>query len=211
MLKLLKTASILVLLSLPGYGIGQTEVNPNNSSTANIQANGESRFITDDLYTFLHTGPGRNYRIIGSLSAGEKVTQLDVDTESNFIEVVDDKERRGWVDGRHITANESLRTRLPILEQQLAFSGEQLVARQERIDELSAEIERINQENADLQSRYDSLFNEYNQAKSELSQNDYSAQKDWFIRGGILAFGGVILGVVLTYLPKKRRRNDNWM
>ena len=214
MLKLLKRVSVLVLLTLPGYSFGQSDIDrdlPANSQSSSIPTDGESRFITDDLYTFLHTGPGRNYRIIGSLAAGAKVTQLNVDNESNFIEVVDEKERRGWVDGRHITTSESIRSRMPILEQQLAFSGEQLVARQEQIDELSAQIEQLNQEKADLQSRYDSLFNEHNQTKNQLSQNDYSSQKDWFIRGGILAFGGVLLGVILTYLPKKRRRNDNWM
>lgn len=214
MLKLLKRISVLTLLTLPGYGFGQSDINrdlPASSQSNIIPADGESRFVTDDLYTFLHTGPGRNYRIIGSLASGAKITQLNVDNESNFIEVVDEKDRRGWVDGRHVTTSESIRSRMPILEQQLAFSGEQLVARQVQIDELTAQIELVHQEKSALQSQYDSLLDEYNQTKSQLSQNDHSSQKDWFIRGGILAFAGVLLGVIVTYLPKKRRRNDNWM
>ena len=34
---------------------------------------------------------------------------------------------------------------------------------------------------------------------------------EWFTRGGIVALGGIILGVIIAYLPKKRRRNDQWM
>lgn len=215
MSELLKKVSILILLTLPGYSLGQSESNrnnlPANSPSTGTQAEGEIRFITDDLYTFMHSGPGRNYRILGSVAAGTKVSQLNIDTESNYIEIVDEKERRGWVDGRHISSNESIRSRMPVLEQQLAFSSEQLVAKQEQVEDLSARIEQIEQEKLTLKSKYDTLFNEHNQTKQELSQNDNSSQKDWFIRGGLLAFGGVLLGVVIAYLPKKRRRNDNWM
>ena len=36
----------------------------------------QSRYVSDNIYTFLHRGPGKQYRIIGSINAGEAVTQL---------------------------------------------------------------------------------------------------------------------------------------
>ena len=36
-----------------------------------------SNYIRDDLFVFLHTGAGRNYRILGSVAAGTPITVLD--------------------------------------------------------------------------------------------------------------------------------------
>ena len=44
-----------------------------------------------------------------------------------------------------------------------------------------------------------------------LADYDQTAQMEWFTRGGIVAVISLILGIILTYLPKKTRRNDNWM
>lgn len=38
------------------------------------------RYISDDLFTFMHSGPNNTYRIIGSVNAGSKV-QLIKTTE----------------------------------------------------------------------------------------------------------------------------------
>ena len=36
------------------------------------------RYISDDLFTFMHSGPNNTYRIMGSVNAGEKVKLLQV-------------------------------------------------------------------------------------------------------------------------------------
>ena len=59
----------------------------NSQETAN--SDGEVRYISDDLFTFLHAGPGRNYRILGQVVAGTRVTLLQEDKENDFIEVID--------------------------------------------------------------------------------------------------------------------------
>ena len=55
------------------------------------------------------------------------------------------------------------------------------------------------------------IAEESSKIKTELAQHDQSAQIEWFTRGGIVAVISLLLGIILTYLPKKRRRNDNWM
>ncbi|MFB1035498.1 MAG: hypothetical protein QMC38_09130, partial [Sinobacterium sp.] len=52
---------------------------------------GEIRYISDDLFTYLHAGPGRNFRILGSVVAGTRVSLLQEDSENNFVEIIDDK------------------------------------------------------------------------------------------------------------------------
>jgi SH3 domain protein len=33
----------------------------------------------------------------------------------------------------------------------------------------------------------------------------------WFTRGGMVAGAGILLGIILTYLPKRKRRSNEWM
>ena len=212
LLQLIKRVSVLAILAFPLYSYGQSEterLNETNQSEPNNE--GSARFITDKLYTFLHAGPGRNYRILGSIQSGSKVTQLKVDAESSFIEIVDDKERRGWVDGRHIVTQETIHARLPVLEQQLAFSGEQLVAQQNKIDELNQVIESLEKNKSNLEDQYSKLQRDYNELQQKLSKNADSEKQDRLIKGGLLALGSVLLGVLLTLVLKRRRRNDYLM
>ena len=196
---------IFSLLLTSSLAIGQTqEQEPNDG-------NGEVRYISDDLYTYLHAGPGRNYRILGSVLAGTRVTQLQIDTESNFVEIIDDKQRTGWVDATFITNRSSIRETLPDLEEQLKTTAASLTAKRQ-------EGELLNQQIADLTTRNEQLNKELNDLQQEnaaiqerLNNQDQSALVEWFTRGGIVALGGIIIGVIIAYLPKKRRRNDQWM
>lgn len=37
-------------------------------------ANAQDNYISDELFTYMHSGPGTQFRILGSIDAGEKVT-----------------------------------------------------------------------------------------------------------------------------------------
>ncbi|MEP1448286.1 MAG: TIGR04211 family SH3 domain-containing protein [Paraglaciecola sp.] len=172
---------------------------------------GEIRFISDDLFTYLHAGPGRNFRILGSVVAGTRVTLLQEDTEKNFVEIIDDKQRTGWVDADFISVSSSVRELVPGLQQQVQ-SAEQTIQQQRQSNDL------LNQQIADLTSQNSNLKKKLSEAEKEnltitqtLADYDQTAQMEWFTRGGIVAVISLLLGIVLTYLPKKRRRNDNWM
>ena len=92
-----KQLALISILFLSHFSFGQSsDQEPNDS-------NGEIRYISDDLYTYIHAGPGRNYRILGSVVAGTRVTQLQIDAENNFVEIIDDKQRTGWVDATFIS------------------------------------------------------------------------------------------------------------
>jgi SH3 domain protein len=36
-------------------------------------------------------------------------------------------------------------------------------------------------------------------------------QMDWFIRGGAMVGAGILLGILLPMLPRRRSRSDRWM
>ena len=72
-------------------------------------SDGEVRYISDDLFTYLHAGPGRNFRILGSVVAGTRVTLLQEDAENKVVEIIDEKQRTGWVDAECISVSRSVR------------------------------------------------------------------------------------------------------
>ena len=40
---------------------------------------------------------------------------------------------------------------------------------------------------------------------------DESNVMRWFTYGGLVAIGGVFLGLLVPYLPKKKKRRDEWL
>jgi SH3 domain protein len=181
----------------------------NSQETTN--RNGEVGYISDDLFTFLHTGPGRNYRILGQVVAGTRVTLLQEDTEKNFVEVIDDKQRQGWVDGEFINKQKSLRELMPGLQQQFEEASQTALQLRNDNQLLDQKIPELSSLNTTLSRKLDTLQRENSKITAELADHDQTAKMEWFTRGGIVAVISLLLGIILTYLPKKRRRNDNWM
>ena len=177
---------------------------PNDSS-------GETRYISDDLFTYLHAGPGRNFRILGSVVAGTRVTLLQTDAEKNFVEIIDDKQRTGWVDAEFINISRSVRTLVPGLQQQVEKTENTIMQQRESNDLLNQQILDLTSQNTNLKKKLSNAEKENTKITQTLADYDQTAQMEWFTRGGIVAVISLLVGIILTYLPKKRRRNDNWM
>jgi SH3 domain protein len=172
---------------------------------------GEIRYISDDLFTYLHSGPGRNFRILGSVVAGTRVTLLQENPEKSFVEVVDDKQRTGWVDAEFINLTKSVRELVPGLRQQVEKTGKLILQQRSSIDLLNQQIIALTSQNTNLKKNLSDTEKENAKKAQTLADYDQTAQIEWFTRGGIVAVISLLLGIILTYLPKKRRRNDNWM
>lgn len=48
----------------------------------------QDRYIADKLFTYMHSGPSNQYRILGSIDAGEKVKLIEVNKESGYIAIL---------------------------------------------------------------------------------------------------------------------------
>ena len=189
------------------------------SSLINAQAlaqepndsDGEISYISDDLFTYLHAGPGRNFRILGTVVAGTRVTLLQEDTEKSFVEIIDDKQRTGWIDAEFISVSRSVRELVPGLQQQVEETQQTILQQREGNDLLNQQIADLTSQNTNLKKKLSNDEKENAKITQTLADYDQTAQMEWFTRGGIVAVISLLLGIILTYLPKKRRRNDNWM
>ncbi|OOF28129.1 MULTISPECIES: TIGR04211 family SH3 domain-containing protein [Salinivibrio] len=179
-------------------------------------------YISDELFTYMHSGPGTQYRIIGSVDAGNKITVLSRDRDAGYTQVVDSRGRKGWVKSDYVTTQPGLKERLPALEAELkrvksALASaqddakaqqkglvESLAKRNEQISKLEAHSSDLNKKLIEAQSEIRAL-----RAKIDTQKDDLLMR--WFTYGGMVAGGGLLFGLVLPHLiPRKKRRRDGW-
>jgi len=180
-----------------------------------------SRWVSDSLTTFVRSGPTDGYRIVGTLTSGQKVELLR--TQGDYSQVRGENGDTVWIPSRELQELPGQTERLPQLEQKVA--------------ELSAELEGINdtwktrvqgmQEALDSgkklisesQAARAALDTELNQARSELREAQAQLGEEhqqvlmrYMIYGGGIAGAGLFVGLLLPALLRvRRKRNDQWI
>lgn len=160
---------------------------------------------------FLHTGPGRNYRILGSVEAGTPITVLDRDADAEFTQVTDDEGRKGWVESKYVTTEMSQAEKLPMLSEQLAQSQTSLQTTQRENANLRQQLNDARQQITQLTTDTEQQSNDIKRLSAQVESADRDELVTWFTRGGMVAGIGILLGVLITYMPKKRNRSKEWM
>lgn len=79
----------------------------------------EKRYVSDELSTWVRSGPGDNYRLVGTINAGEAVDVLQTNDSTNYAQVRDSNGRTAWIPLKELSNEPSLRTRVPDLENQV--------------------------------------------------------------------------------------------
>lgn len=180
------------------------------------------RYISDDLFTYMHKGPSTQFRIIGSINAGTKVSLLEANKETGYSRVKDNRGRTGWVSTKFISTQVGLKERVPALEKELTevkaaladaqLSGDEKTAslqnslqmRTEQISELESQNSQINEQLMTSQAEIREL-----RAKIDTQKDDLLMK--WFTYGGMVAGVGLLLGLILPHLiPRRRKRNNGW-
>ena len=186
------------------------------------QALADTRYVSDHIFTFIHNGPGTQYRILGSVKAGEPLEVKAVNSEAGFTQVVDGRGREGWIKNSERQGEISLRERLPQVEkerdelkarlqnlngdneQRFTEKDGQIAAQSKEIAALKAQLVSQGEEMSNLKEQNDALTQSYD-------NQEHDMQMDWFIRGGAMVGAGILLGILLPMLPRRRSRGDRWM
>ncbi|AXY42061.1 TIGR04211 family SH3 domain-containing protein [Halomonas sp. JS92-SW72] len=183
------------------------------------QQNDATHWVSDSLTTYVRSGPTDGYRIIGTLTAGEPVTQLE--TSGNYTRVQNADGNSVWILTSELQETPSAQVRVPALEQQVA--------------ELSAELDGINEEwesrtanqrealetrearIADLEARNEALDAETEQSRQTIRQlqarldtQEEDLLMRYFMYGGGVAGAGLLVGLIVPHLPRRKRKRDRW-
>ncbi|MDN3520428.1 TIGR04211 family SH3 domain-containing protein [Halomonas ramblicola] len=186
---------------------------------AQEEADDTTRWVSDSLTTYVRSGPTDGYRIVGTLTAGEPVELLE--TSGDYSRVQGPGGDAVWVLSSELQEVPSAQVRLPELEQRVA----ELSAELEGIDEewesrtasLRETLEVREARIAELEARNQELDSETEQSRQtirELQARLDTQEEDlllrYFMYGGGVAGAGLLVGLIVPHLPRRKRKRDRW-
>ncbi|KQN64465.1 SH3 domain-containing protein [Erwinia sp. E602] len=191
------------------------------STAATVHAE-EKRYVSDELSTWVRSGPGNDYRLIGTLNAGEEVSLLQSNENSKYGQIRDSQGRTTWIPLAQLSQQPSLRTRVPELEQQV----KDLTAKLDNIDsswnQRTADMQKkvagsddainaLKEENQQLKNQLVVAKKKVDAANVQLDDKQRAIIMQWFMYGGGVAGVGLLLGLLLPHMLPRRKQNNRWM
>ena len=182
----------------------------------------EQRYISDDLITYIHSGPGNQYRIVGTVNSGDEVTLLSVNDSTNYGQIRDSKGRTAWIPLDQLSDQPSLRTRVPSLEQQVQTLTQKLSTidadwnqrtadMQRKVSESDSTLQGLRNENDDLKKQLAAAKTKADAVAVQLDDKQRAIIMQWFLYGGGVAGIGLVLGLLLPHIIPRRKRDNRWM
>ncbi|WP_158379830.1 TIGR04211 family SH3 domain-containing protein [Candidatus Williamhamiltonella defendens] len=192
------------------------------SLSLSAQAAEEERYISDNLTTYVYSGPGDEYRILGVLKVDEPVTLLDAQTTNQYAQIRDKKGRVFWIPAKHLSTVPSQLSRLPNLEQIIKNLTDQLNDTHHRLKERSQEIqakiafsekliEGLKNENTGLKEQLTIRNQQINEVQNKTNADKNNIMMKWFTYGGMVAGTSFIFGLLLPFLIPRRKKNHRWI
>lgn len=180
----------------------------------------ETRYVSDELSTWVRSGPGENYRLVGTVNAGEQVSLLQ--TENNYGQVKDSTGRTAWIPLKELNASPSLRIRVPDLENQVKTLTDKLANidstwnqrtadMQQKVAQSDSVINGLKEENQKLKNELIVAQKKVSAANLQLDDKQRTIIMQWFMYGGGVLGLGLLLGLVLPHMIPSRKRKDRWM
>ncbi len=205
-------------------------------SSSAIQA--ETRYVSDHLVITVRTGQGAQYQIIKTLETGEHVEVLEnTDTGYARVRTSDGTEgwvRSQYLIDEPV-AKEKLQKALNHLSntrsslkklrqqyaelkeahQQLSRDHADLQRQKKKLDEQLLHLNEVaktpillDKQNRSLRQKNVALEKDLQRLNQENQALRDRSQREWFIAGALVLFGGIILGLII---PKLRgRKRDTW-
>ncbi len=164
--------------------------------------------IADDVQLFMNSGPSYQYRISGRVRSGESIAVLERSGDYTKIQLNDGKS--GWVPSRYIAEGSSQLDELPVLRKALDQSNAKLGEQESKIETLSARLTTLQTENDQYTQEMVQRDSQIRDLQFEIQNMDQSNLMRWLTHGGLIALGGVILGLIIPNLPKRRKPRDEW-
>ncbi len=190
-------------------------------STTVVHAD-EKRYVSDELNTWVRSGPGDNYRLLGTVNAGEEVTLLQTNAETKYGQVRDSNGRTSWIPLAQLSANPSLRTRVPALENQVKELTDKLTnidttwnqrtaEMQQKVAQSDSVINGLKEENQQLKNQLIVAQKKVNAANVQLDDKQRAIIMQWFMYGGGVLGVGLLFGLLLPHMIPSRKKKDRWM
>lgn len=190
-----------------------------------------TRYVSDQLRITLRSGAGTQYKILDTLTTGDRVEVLETQGE-DWARVRTSDGEVGWVLAQYLMDQPAARDQLARARSQLeAARGDQgelqstleqtqgeLEQARERIQALEAEKEQLSQRLSRAEEGLEQ-YEEVQQLKKQVVDlqrtiQELQAEKerladrtrhDWFMVGGGVMLTGILLGIIVTRIRWRKR------
>ncbi|MER2490849.1 TIGR04211 family SH3 domain-containing protein [Catenovulum sediminis] len=176
----------------------------------------DKAYISDELTVFVHTGPTRNYRIVGTVVAGSQIEILAKSEDGSFSQIQYEDGKTGWIESQYVSQTASIQQQLKTLKSELAEKTESLSQLENELNTQKSEkmliegqLQRHTQSTQDLQNKLESAQKQLAVLQQQDVENQEKVKMDWLIKGGMLSLGSLIIGYILAMMPRRRKRSPD--
>jgi len=173
-------------------------------------ASAATHYVSDDLYTYLHSGPGTKYKIIGSVNSGAHIKLIQTRKIDGFTKIKDSRGRDAWINSKYVSKHPGYKERLAQFESKLTKLNIQFSTAQETVKSRSDQVRELEKTNAIINKELQKVqaLNHTLSEKLDTKKNDLLMR--WFSYGGMVAGGGLLFGLILPSLIPNRRKKSHW-
>jgi len=180
-----------------------------------------TRYVSDNVFIYIHSGPSQEYRIIGTIKVGATVETLKYDEKSKFMQVKTSAGKTGWVKNKELQDTLPAKSMLPTVQKELQeaqtklqnIEQENTKAVEQKVQSIIDKdnlIARLESEKMTLQEAITDL--EARNLQLDLLQDtkDERIKMEWMMYGGSVLFFGLLLGFLIPFLPRRKKKRENW-
>ena len=195
----------------------------------------ETKYVSDHLVITVRTGQGAQFQIIKTLESGTHVKVLETtDTGYTQIETSDGTEgwvRSQYLADEPVASEKLVKTEAKLLKVQTALENlrekfaalnsehktlsknqSTLSADKKKLDSELARLSEVakkpiilDRQNRQLQEKNVTLEKDLQRLNQENHSLKDRSQREWFIAGALVLFGGIILGLIIPKLRSRKR------
>ena len=167
-------------------------------------------YISDELFIYMHTGPGKKFRILGTINAGSKV-QITGSVDGGYSEIIDNKDRTAWVESKYLTTQPGLRFVVAELNGKIATSSDYSSQLDGEVNELKSKVNLLTNDKKKLSAELQKLTATLEKTQTKIKDQDTNIKKQWFFNGALVLGVGLILGLILPrFFARRRGSMDSW-
>lgn len=177
------------------------------------------RYVTDELEITIHRNMSLNSDVVAQLKSGSLVRVLKTNRDEGYVMVATENEKVGWTLESFLLNEPAGRQQYQALKKdydQLKSQFDNQV--QERTAKLSAELNQVksvSKRPLELQKENQQLKEllEKERAQTEVIKQENRAFKSihkdrqWFVTGALTAISSLVLGLIVTKIPWRRRKS----
>jgi SH3 domain protein len=198
---MLRTIFIALFCCASAFSTAQT--------TSNATSQGESGFVSNELFIYMRAGPSPNFRLVGTITAGTPVQMLQRDGE--YVQVLDDRQRTGWIEAEFYSQSPSLQSQVSVLTDSLDLIQSTRARLEAENTALSKDLKASQEQAKQLNRELTEQLEQLSIIEQEEEQRNRTNNVQWLTRGSIIALVSVLVGFMLGAFARRNRSRNRLM